>query len=89
MKDSNFDTMTLSVLGSNIIFQEVDCFENSITSSSLRGQALNAFRLLHKFQASKMRVVMVIHFVHEAGLYVSTPAVSRKQAMWQHGYSHE
>jgi hypothetical protein len=79
IKESTLDVMTLSVLGSNIIFQEVDYFENSTMSSSLRGQALYAFRMLHKFQAWKMTVVLVIHFVHKAGLYVSSPAVSRRQ----------
>jgi len=82
IKESTFlDIMTLSVLGSNIIFQEVNYFENSTMSSSLRGQALYAFRLLHKFQAWKMTVVMVIHFVHKAGLYISSPAVRRRQVM--------
>jgi len=58
------DITTFPVLGSNIIFQEVDYSENSIMFLSLRGQALYAFRLLHKFQAWKMTVVMVIHIVH-------------------------
>jgi hypothetical protein len=56
--------MTLTVLRSNIIFQEADYSENSTMFSSLEGQALYAFRLLHKFQAWKMTVVMVIHIVH-------------------------
>jgi hypothetical protein len=63
IKESTLDITTLPVLGSNIIFQEVDYFENSTMSSSLRGQALYAFRFLHKFQAWKMTVVMVINFV--------------------------
>jgi len=50
---------TLPVFGSNIIFQDVGYFENSVTSLSLRGQALYSFRLLYKFQVGKLTIVMV------------------------------
>jgi len=36
--------MTLSAIGSNLIFQEADCIENSTISSSLKGQAFYALR---------------------------------------------
>jgi hypothetical protein len=46
--------------------------------SCLRGQALYAFRQLHKYEAWKMVIVAVIHVVREVALYLSTPAVKRR-----------
>jgi len=48
----------------------------------LRGQALYTFRELHKFQAWKMTIITVIHFVCKVALYVPTPAVNRRVVMW-------
>jgi hypothetical protein len=68
--------MTLPVIVFNIIFQEAGYFENSTISSSLGWQALCFSRKLHKFQAWKMTIVTVIHFVRKFDLYFSTPAVT-------------
>jgi len=71
--------MTLPLIGSNLIFQEVDYIENSTISSSLQGQTFYAFRQLHKLQVCKMKGIMVIHFVRKVALYVSTAAVNRNK----------
>jgi len=36
-----------------------------------------------------MTIVMVIHFLHKAALYFSTPAGNRRLLNWQHACSHE
>jgi len=48
------DVSTLTVIGSCIIFQEVDCFENSTVSSPFeKASPLQTLRWLYKFQAWK------------------------------------
>jgi len=53
--------MTLPVISSHVFFQEVDYFENSTLTLSLRKQGLSSFRYLYKFEAWKMAIVTVIH----------------------------
>jgi len=36
-----------------------------------------------------MTTVTVIHFARKVAHYISAPAVNRRLATWQHGYSHE
>ena len=45
IRASTSDIATLPINRSNIIFQEVDYFENSAISSSYRGQALYFFQV--------------------------------------------
>jgi len=66
---------TLPVIGSTIISQQVDYFDNYTISLVSKGQSLHAFRYLYKFQAWKM-TSMELHFVLKVAFYVSTPAVS-------------
>jgi len=73
--------ITLLVIGSKIIFQEIGYFENSIISSSLRRQALYFIRYLYKFQAWRMKIVTVISVVLQVALWVSIPAVQRRPVM--------
>jgi len=64
MRAPTSDTTTLPAIISSVIFQEVDY--------------VLALRKLHKFQAWKMTIITVIHFVSKFALCVSTTAVNRK-----------
>lgn len=63
--------MTFTVIGSNIICQEVGYFKKSAISLSLRMEAFYSLCKLYEFQAYKMTVTTVIHFVHDVALYFS------------------
>jgi hypothetical protein len=73
--------MAMPTIYSNIIFQEVDYFENTATSLSLRRQILFSLRYIYKFQDWKMTTVMVVHSVDKVSQYISNPVINRRLVM--------
>jgi hypothetical protein len=61
-------TGSTSDIGSSRICQEAGYFKKSVISLSMRTEALYSFRKLYKFQACKMMIIAIIHFMHEVAL---------------------
>jgi hypothetical protein len=69
----------LPIIGFHTIFQEEGYSENSSSSTSLGKQAFKlSCRHKYKFQAWKMKIKTVIHFVLKDVLYFPTPAFIRR-----------
>jgi hypothetical protein len=60
--------MILPIIKSNIILQQVGYFEKSAILSQGRGPLLFQEAIYCKFQAWKMTVLAVIHFVRKVAL---------------------